>query len=82
MIGFLWGMFESVMVSQNIKLFCLIGLLGSFTTFSTFSLENFNLLRDGEYSLFAINVLASFILGIILVFIGYVVSRYAFNTIR
>ena len=82
MIGFLWGMFESVIVSQNIKLFCLIGLLGSFTTFSTFSLENFNLLRDGEYSLFAINIVGSFMLGILLVFVGYVVSRYAFNAIR
>ena len=82
LIGFLWGMFESVIVSENIKLFCFIGLLGSFTTFSTFSLENFNLLRDGEYSLFAINIVASFMLGILLVFIGYVVSRYAFNAIR
>ncbi|MBU1043042.1 MAG: fluoride efflux transporter CrcB [Candidatus Omnitrophica bacterium] len=81
-IGFLWGAFESVIVSQNIKLFCFIGVLGSFTTFSTFSIENFHLLRDGEYNFFAINVLASFILGMILVFAGYFLSRYLFSAVH
>jgi len=81
-IGFLWGMFELVIVPQNIKLFCFIGILGSFTTFSTFSIENFNLLRDSEYNLFAINVLASFLLGLILVFAGYFLGRYIFNAVR
>ncbi len=82
LIGFLWGMFESVIVSQNIRLMIFIGILGSFTTFSTFSLENFHLLRDGEYGMFALNVSLSFVLGIVLVFAGYFVSRYIFNMAR
>ena len=82
LIGFFWGMFESMIVSQNIRLFCFIGLLGSFTTFSTFSLENFNLLREGEYSLFALNSIASFILSITLVFAGYFLSRYILSAMK
>ena len=48
-IGFIWGFCDVLAVSANIKLFVFIGVLGSFTTFSTFALENFNLIRDGEY---------------------------------
>ena len=48
-IGSLWGLSETVLLSQNVRLFLLIGVLGSFTTFSSFTLENFTLLRDGEY---------------------------------
>lgn len=39
--------------------FLLIGLLGSFTTFSTFSLETLTLVYDGEIGLAAANVAAS-----------------------
>ena len=81
-IGFLWGMFESVVVSQNVKIMIFIGLLGSFTTFSTFSLESFHLIRDGEYNLFLMNTIASFLLGITLVFAGYFISQYLFALIR
>lgn len=81
-IGFFWGMFESVIVSQNIRLLFFIGILGSFTTFSAFSLENFHLLRDGEYGFAALNVAASLLLGIALIFAGYFISRSIFNIIR
>ncbi|MCF7894986.1 MAG: fluoride efflux transporter CrcB, partial [Candidatus Omnitrophica bacterium] len=81
-IGFLWGMFESIVVSQNMRVMIFIGLLGSFTTFSTFSLESFQLIRDGEYNLFLMNAIASFFLGITLVFSGYFLSQYLFYLIR
>ena len=78
-IGFLWGMFELMVVSQQTRVFLFIGLLGSFTTFSTFSLESFHLIRDGEYGLLFVNILSSFILGIVLVFAGYFLSRFLVN---
>ena len=39
-------------------------LLGGFSTFSTFSYENFQLLSNGHYSIFALNVLVSLLAGI------------------
>ncbi|MFH1877331.1 MAG: fluoride efflux transporter CrcB [Candidatus Omnitrophota bacterium] len=75
-IGLLWAVSEVTIISQNIRLFAFIGILGSFTTFSTFSLENFNLLRDGEYGLFFLNAALSLFLGLALVFAGYAMGRY------
>lgn len=74
-IGFVWGISEAVIIPQTVRLFILIGILGAFTTFSTFSLENFTLLRDGEYWLVITNVSVSVLGGILLVFGGYLVSR-------
>lgn len=76
LIGFLAGFFESVMVSSQARIFLLIGVLGAFTTFSTFAIENVNLLRDKEYVLALTNILISNLAGICLVFAGYFLSRY------
>ncbi|MFH1645143.1 MAG: fluoride efflux transporter CrcB [Candidatus Omnitrophota bacterium] len=75
LIGFIWGICESRVVSHNLKLLIIIGLLGSFTTFSTFSLENFHLLRDGHYPIALLNIAVSFILGIALVVSGFQLSK-------
>ncbi|MDD5422728.1 MAG: fluoride efflux transporter CrcB [Candidatus Omnitrophica bacterium] len=81
-IGFLWGMFEATTVSSNIRMFIFIGILGGFTTFSTFALENFNLFRDGERSIALINIVLSNILGIFLVYIGYMLAKMLLNFMR
>jgi fluoride exporter len=81
-IGFLWGLFEAVVVSSNIRMFIFIGILGGFTTFSTFALENFNLIRDGERSIALINIMLSNVLGIGLVFIGYGLARAALHLFK
>jgi CrcB protein len=81
-IGILWGLFEDAMVSQSARLFLLPGILGAFTTFSTFSLESFHLIRDGEYGFVAWNIVLSVVLGIALVFTGYFSARYFINILR
>ena len=63
-------------------LFLFTGILGAFTTFSTFGLESFNLIREGEIKYAVINILASNIAGIALVFIGYIASKYLFILLR
>jgi len=70
-IGCLWALFEKGALTPNARLFLLTGLLGGFTTFSTFTLENFSLLRDGELKLAAANILISNFAGIFLVFAGF-----------
>jgi CrcB protein len=81
-IGFLWQIFEVVSTSPNTRAFIFIGILGAFTTFSTFGLESFNLLREGEVKYAVINILASNILGLGLVFAGFIVSRYLVSLLK
>ena len=50
---------ERFMVGDTARTVILIGLLGGFTTFSSFSLQTLNLMRDGELALATVNVLAS-----------------------
>ena len=47
-----------------------IGLLGGFTTFSTFVNESFLLLREGENLPAAINIVAQVVLGLGVVWLG------------
>jgi len=74
-IGLLWGIFEEQNLSPNFRSLVFVGFLGGFTTFSTYSLETLNFLRDGEYKLGLVNVLANNILGIGLAFVGFVIAR-------
>lgn len=53
----------------------LIGLLGAFTTFSTFSMETLNLVENGEPLKALVNVLASMILCIVGCWVGVLAGR-------
>ncbi|MCH1928218.1 CrcB family protein, partial [Shewanella sp. C31] len=53
------------------RLFLAMGVLGGFTTFSTFSYETLALLQEGEVFRAAVYVLASVLLGLGLAFFGY-----------
>jgi CrcB protein len=53
----------------------LVGLLGAFTTFSTFSVETLNLVENGEPIRAMVNVLASVVLRIAACWIGMVAGR-------
>jgi CrcB protein len=53
------------------RCFVLIGLLGGFTTFSSYGLQTFTLMRDGEFGLATLNVAVSNVLGLLMVWAGY-----------
>jgi fluoride exporter len=52
------------------RLFVFVGILGGFTTFSTFSNETMNFLREGENLRALVNVTAQLILGLGAVWLG------------
>ncbi|MFQ5398972.1 MAG: fluoride efflux transporter CrcB [Anaerolineae bacterium] len=76
LIGLLWRVFTDVTISPNTRALILVGGLGAFTTFSTFSLESLNLLRSGQIRLGLLYILANNVLGVFLVFTGIVCARF------
>lgn len=81
-IGLLWGVFESGNMSPNIRVFLFIGILGGFTTFSSYMLETLNLYRDGEVRLAVINLLANNIFGLIMVIGGFFLSKLLVSQLK
>ena len=74
--SFLIGLFASILknyyvINEDIiKYFFMIGFIGSFTTFSGFSLETINMLNSGNYSVASIYITISIILNLFAVYIG------------
>ncbi len=57
------------------RLFLLIGLLGGFTTFSTFTFETFQLVRGSEYARGALNAAGQVVVGYLAMWAGYILGR-------
>jgi CrcB protein len=70
-IGLLAELFDTrLLVSPNTRIAVLTGVLGGYTTFSSFSYETYALIRDGEAELAALNVGGSILLGLGAVWAG------------
>jgi len=63
-------------IGPEARLFWMAGVLGGYTTFSTFGYETFTLARDGSYVLAAVNVVGQVLLGLIAVWAGVVAARW------
>ena len=71
-LGFLAGAFAGpVLISEHLRVALTIGLIGGFTTFSTYAWETFALANDGQTWAALINVLLNNILGLAAAFLGY-----------
>ena len=70
-IGILAGYAFKNSISDNNRLLLMTGLLGGFTTFSAFSLDNLTLLREGKFLLMISYILASAGLGLLACFGGF-----------
>jgi len=70
-IGLVMGLIQTKDVfSPEWRVFILVGVLGSFTTFSTFGYESIELFRESRAALGLVNIGAHVILGLIGVWLG------------
>jgi len=75
-IGFLAGLTElRPVLSPQTRALLLVGLLGGFTTFSTFGYESFGFMRSSQLASTALNVGLNVVLGLVAVWIGHGLSR-------
>ncbi len=75
-IGFLAGLFEMrEWIHPELRLFVFVGMLGGFTTFSTFAHESFLLWEHGEVFSGFLNLGLQVVLGLFFVWLGYQLLR-------
>lgn len=75
-IGTVWGMVEyGGWFRPETRLFITTGILGGFTTFSTFGYETFALVHDKQYTAAVTNVGASLALGLGAVVLGWMAGK-------
>ncbi len=72
-IGVVAGLVVSgrVQLSSDLRTFIIVGLLGGFTTFSSFSLDTLMLLRAGQVGQAVFNVVGQVVLSLAAAAIGY-----------
>ncbi|PHR91374.1 MAG: fluoride efflux transporter CrcB [Robiginitomaculum sp.] len=63
---------------ENLRLFLAVGVLGGFTTFSSFSLEALRMIETKAYGLATGYMSASVVLSVLAVFIGLMMARKLF----
>ena len=61
-------------VSESVRLFVMVGLCGGFTTFSAFSLQTLDLIRDGSLTRASANILLSVTLCVGAVAVGHLLA--------
>lgn len=76
LMGFLYVlMIDKLALGPQWRAALLIGLLGAFTTFSTFSIETLNLVEEGEAIKALINVVLSIVLCLVAAWFGVLAGR-------
>lgn len=76
LIGLLYGLAETrSLLGPDIRIFLFIGVLGGFTTYSTFGFESLELLKDGAMLKASANILLHVFVGLAAVWLGDTLGR-------
>lgn len=62
------------LIPPEARQFMMVGILGGYTTFSSFSLQTLSLARDGEWLLAGANIVGSVVLCLIAVWVGHMLA--------
>lgn len=65
-----YSLSSRMLISPALRSFVSIGLLGAFTTFSTFTFESVEAIRSGDFRFALINIFGSLLLGLAAVWMG------------
>lgn len=81
LIGYIFGITlnKTEFLPPVVKLLITVGFLGGLTTFSTFSLESFELLKDGRIVSAIAYIAGSCILSLLLVLSGYALAVFKYS---
>ncbi|HZT76309.1 MAG TPA: fluoride efflux transporter CrcB [Vicinamibacterales bacterium] len=66
---------QRVQLVPELRMFLLVGVLGGFTTFSSYAFESFALIRDGQFAWAGINVVGQVVAGLAGMWAGYVITN-------
>lgn len=72
-IGIMAGL-ASRQPNNTLNLLLSVGILGGFTTFSSFSLDNLTLIKNGQPLMALLNILAQCTIGILAAWAGYALT--------
>jgi len=76
-IGFLAAFTDpegSFLVSPRVRQFFMIGVCGGYTTFSSFSLQTLDLIREGDWFKASLNIVLSFVCCLLAVWLGRILA--------
>jgi fluoride exporter len=65
---------QRVQISSTMRLFLLTGILGGFTTFSSYAFESFALIRDGQFAWATMNIVGQVVAGLAGLWVAYVIT--------
>ena len=76
LMGFLYILFlERMSTGPELRAALLVGLLGAFTTFSTFSIETLNLIEQADYMKALLNMVVSVAACVLAAWLGLTLGR-------